>query len=154
MVGRMNQSMKMKSLSLLVALLCFFSITQAQSAAALAKLNQRFNLEQLAEMQQNTHYKYEGLLLFYSSSYLVIDNGQTRPATELEIAALDIDQYNALRSEKSAVSVHDATTGLDLQLLSRADFEKVVLAHLSEGDASAYLAYKAAALSTQGKTNE
>lgn len=144
----------MKSLSLLAVLLCLFSIMQAQSAAALAKLNQRYNHEQLAEIQQKTHFKYEGLLLFYSSSYLVVENGQTRPATEMEIAALDIDQYNSLRSEKSAVAVHDASTGLDLQLLSRVDFEKVVLTQLSEADAEAYLAYKAAALSTQGKTNE
>ena len=150
----MNQGMKTKSLGLLVALLCFCGIAQAQSAAALAKLNSRYNFEQLAEMQQNTRYKYEGLLLFYSASFLVLENGQARPATELEIAALDIDQYNGLRNQKTSVSVHDASIGKDLQLLSRDEFEKVVLAHLSESDAAAYLAYKAAALSTQGKTNE
>lgn len=137
---------------LIAGLMCLFASANAQSTAALEKLQQRLDSEQITEMQRLTNYKYEGMLLFYSSSFLVVDNGQPRAATEAEIRAVDIDQYNALRTETAAVSVHDATLGKDLLLLGRDEFEQVVLGHLSDADAAAYLAYKAQSLSTQGKT--
>jgi hypothetical protein len=139
---------------ILIALFCLMATVQAQSPAALQKLNQKFNVEQLAEMQRLTNYKYEGLLLYYSESFLVSDNGITRAATEQEISAVDIDQYRELRNEKASVAVHDAILGKELVLLSRAAFEKIVLARLSDADATAYLAYKSQALATQGKSTE
>jgi hypothetical protein len=139
---------------LLVFMLMVFGIAQAQSPAALEKLQQRYNADQIAELEQNTHYKYEGLLLFYASSFMVMDNGQARAATEAEIRAVDLNQYNALRQEQQSVSVHDAALGKDLLLLSRDEFEKLVLARLNRADREAYLTYKAEAISLQGKSNQ
>jgi hypothetical protein len=146
--------LKLKCVGLL--LIAFFggaATLQAQSAAALAKLQARYDASQLAEMQTETHYKYIGMLLYYSSSFLVVD-GTQRPATETEIAAVNLDQYASLRSKRDAVIVHDATLGKDLVLLSRDEFEAVVLGHLSIDDIVAYNAYKTAALSIQGKSAE
>lgn len=127
---------------------------RAQSGAALEKVEARYNPAQLADLQAQTHYKYVGLLLYYASSFQIVEHGQPRAATEPEIAALDIDQYASLRTEDRDVTVHDVGTGLDLLLLSRHAFETLVLGVLDDADTAAYLAYKAAALATQGKSTE
>lgn len=117
----------------------------AQSPAALARLEQRYGAEQLADMAQNAHYKYVGLQLFYSSSFLVVENGSPRAASEAEIATMDLDQYHHLRQEGSSVHVPVTEIGKEIVLLSRAEFEAVVLGHYDARDREAYLAYKAQA---------
>ena len=57
-------------------------------------------------------FMYEGLLLFYSSSFLVKEDGVFRPATGSEIAAVDLDQYNASRDELVDVEQHIATVAV------------------------------------------
>ena len=117
----------------------------AQSPAALARLEQRYNPEQLADLAQNAHYKYVGLQLFYSSSWLVVENGSPRAATEAEIAAINLDQYGHLRQEESPVHVPETEIGKEIVLLSRAEFEAVVMGQYDARDRAAYLAYKAQA---------
>lgn len=146
--------MKAKNVCPIVFLLCLFGVLQAQNAAALEKLQHRLNAEQIAEMQSRTHYKYEGMVLFYSSSFLVVDNGQSRAATDAEIQAIDIDQYNSLRNDKENVTVYDEVLRKDVILLSRKAFEAVVLAHLNEFDKKAYLAYVRTASEMALKTNQ
>lgn len=135
---------------LLIALLVFFqALVSAQSAAAVHRVNMQFTVDQLADLQQNGHYKYSGLVLFYSSSFLVSDQGALRAATEEEITVIDLHQYDGVRRVEERVYVHDAQTDLDLVLLSREEFEQVVLEQLSESDRTDYLNYKAAALRDQ-----
>lgn len=129
---------------------CFLVLVSAgaarsQSQAALEKLHQRYSPEVVEDMQVNTHYKYAGLLLYYSSSFLVNDHGQLRAATEEEIAAVDLVQYDRMRSTTDRVGVRDAPVGKELILLGRDEFEQVVMAHLNAVDHAAFLAYKAAA---------
>lgn len=145
--------MKMKKTHLLFSAMVLFGTCYGQNSAALEKLEGRFGRDQIAEMQAHTHHKYEGLLLFYSSSFMVLENGQERAATDAEIRAVDLDQYNHLRQEKMAVVVHDPQLGKDLRLLSRSEFEALVLSRLSETDRAAYLAYRSAAMELGSKHN-
>jgi hypothetical protein len=138
----------------LLMLGCSLATLQAQSPAALEKLQLKYDAAQIADIQQNTHYKYEGLLLYYSSSFLVVDNGQPRAATEDEIRLVNLDQYNAVREAKTSVTVHDAALGHDIVLLGRTAFEAIVVAALSEADLQAYQAYKAAAQGLNAKDNQ
>ncbi|MEO8590999.1 MAG: hypothetical protein ABI432_16595 [Flavobacteriales bacterium] len=128
---------------ILVAVLGMSTAVWSQSQAALDKLLGRYSAEQVEEMQLRAHYKYEGLLLFYSSSFLVLDNGVYRSATEAEIAAVDLDQYIGARAELEDVVVHDADLANDILLRSRQHFEQLVLGQLSADDRAAYLAYRA-----------
>jgi hypothetical protein len=121
----------------------------AQSPAAMQKVAQKYGHEQLADMQQHTHYKYHGLVLFYSSSFMVVENGQARAATEDEISRINLDEYNSQRQTESATTVHDAAIDKDIQLLSRDAFEAVVLGQLNPADKEAYLQYKAQAIASQ-----
>lgn len=148
--------MKLEKVILLCVLLWMAVCTaSAQSPAALARLEQRYSVEQLADMAQNAHYKYIGLQLFYSSSFLVVENGSARAATEAEIAAIDLDQYQHLRQEETNVRVLDTEIGKEILLLSRAEFEGMVLGQYDAHDRAAYLAYKAeaTAVSTPKSTN-
>lgn len=133
----------------LLLILGAWGAAMAQSPAALQKVTQKYGHEQLADMQQHTHYKYQGLLLYYSSSFLVLEDGQARAATEDEIGRINLDEYQGLRQEESAASTYDAAIGKDIQLLSRNEFEAVVLGQLSPVDKEAYLQYKAQAIATQ-----
>lgn len=139
---------------LLVVLMLVYGAANGQSTAALERVQQRFDPGQIADMQLHTQYKYQGWLLFYESSFLVIDSGQSRPATEDEIRQVDLDAHSHLRKVDESVTVHDVTLGKEIVLLSRAQFEQVLLTHLSPTDAEAYLAYKAQAISLQGKNKE
>jgi hypothetical protein len=134
---------KLPALVLLFSLVFAFSGLDAQSDAALQKVNSRYSPEQVADMQSHTSYKYQGLLLFYSHSWLVDHQGQLLAPTESEILTIDIDQYNPMRSESSRVSIHDDATGMDLVLLGRQEFEVLVLSKLNAADKAAYLAQKA-----------
>jgi hypothetical protein len=146
--------MNLKQVGLLV-FVCMAALgIKAQSQAALDKLHQRYTAEQLEDMRLHAHHKYQGLQHYYAASFLVIDNGQPRAATEAEVAAIDIDQYRALRQEKNNVEVHDAMIGKDVVLLSRDAFERVVLDRLDEQDRRDYLAYKAAATDTHSKNQD
>lgn len=128
---------------LLFAVVIGFSRLNAQSDAALQKVNSRYSPEQVADMQSHTSYKFQGLLLFYSHSWLVDHQGQLLAPSESEILAVDIDQFNPLRSENSRISIHDDATGMDLVLLGRQEFEELYLAKLNAADKAAYLAQKA-----------
>lgn len=132
---------------LLFFVLAFLSSSGAlsQSQAALDKLHQRYAPEVVEEIRVNTHYKYAGLLLYYSSSFLVNEHGELRAATEEEIAAVDLRQYDRVRSTTERVAVRDAAVGKELILLGRDEFEQVVLSNLNAVDHAAFLAYKAAA---------
>lgn len=132
---------------LLFSFLVLFSAgaARAQSQAALDKLHERYAPDVVEDIRVNAHYKYTGLLLYYSSSFLVNDHGQLRAATEDEITAVDLDQYDRMRSTTDRVGVRDAAVGKELILLGRDEFEQVVMTHLNAVDHAAFLAYKAAA---------
>lgn len=123
-------------------------VARSQSPAALEKLHQRHGPEVVEEMRVNTHYKYVGSLLYYSSSFLVNEHGQLRHPTEEEIAAVDLGQYDPVRSNTERVDVRDAVLGKELVLLGRDEFEQLVLTNLDDSDRAAFLAYKAAATRT------
>ena len=148
--------MEVRMHRIVVLAICLVSVImlRAQSPAALAKLTQKYGPEQVAEIKQHTHYKYESMLLFYAASFMVVDNGANRAGTEQEIESIDLDAYHTLRQENSNVSVHDAGLGKDIVLLSRYEFEKVVLAQLTEVDKAAYLAYKAQATTGISKSTD
>ena len=57
---------------LLLMVFCFLGLARAQSNAAMQKVQDRYDATQLADLQANTHYKYVGMLLYYSSSFLVV----------------------------------------------------------------------------------
>ena len=103
-------------------------VASAQSQAALDKLAQHYSPAQVEDMIVRTHYKYEALLLFYSASFLVFDDGEFRAANESEIAGVDINHYDGLRMISENVSVQDPDIGRTLLLLSRNAFEPLSLA--------------------------
>lgn len=123
----------------------------AQEQAAMDKMLLRYTPEQVEEMRTRAHYKYEGLLLFYSSSFLVKEDGVFRTATGSEIAAVDLDQYNASRYELVDVVVHDAALGTDILLRSRVHFEELVMGYLNAHDRAAYEVYKSTAQGANAK---
>jgi len=137
----------------LIALLVTGPVVPAwsQSQAALEKVLARYTTEQVEEMRQRANYKYEGLLLFYESSFLVMEDGTYRTATEEEIAAVDLDQYNAARAQLEDVVVHDSSIDRDLLLRSHMHFEELVLGHLNASDRAAYEAYKSSANGVENK---
>lgn len=141
-----------KNRSIGLAFLGFLASTMllAQSPAALAKMQQRYTAEQVEEMRVRGHYKYEGLLLFYGSSFLVEEDGQFRSATEPEILGIDLHAHDALRETKEDVVVFDPLLHKQVLLLSRSRFEELVIASLSEADRADYIAYKARATSGLG----
>lgn len=118
----------------------------AQSPAALAKLNQRYSPEQVEEMRIRSHYKYAGLLLFYTSSFQVEEGGQFRSANEEEILVIDLHEHDEIRDSKEDVITHDPVLGRQVLLLSRSRFEEMMLDALSIADRADYLAYKSQAL--------
>lgn len=118
----------------------------AQHHAALQRLQQRYTQEQIAELRLHAHYKYAGLLLFYSASFLVEHDGAFIAPNEHEILAVDLHAYDAARTHDADVVVDDAQLGRRVKLLSRRAFEDLVLQGLSPEDRAAYLAYKEAAL--------
>lgn len=132
-----------QSMLLLLLCACVGSFVGAQSPAAMAKLAQKYDVAQLRDLQLQTHYKYESMLLYYAASFHIQELGQVRSPTEDEISRVNLDQYAAQRDERSAVTVYDATLGKNLILMSRQEFERLVLQHLSEFDAKAYQTYKA-----------
>jgi hypothetical protein len=141
--------MDRRSFLLIVFLIVFPALVSAQSAAAVQKVNELFTPEQLADMQEHTHYKYVGLVLYHSSSFLVSDKAGLRSATEEEITAIDLLQYAQARRAAERVIVHDVVLDKDLVLLGRDEFEALVMDRLNEADRIAYLAYKSASLSDQ-----
>ncbi len=118
----------------------------AQSAAALQKLESRYGPEQVEEMRVDAHYRYMGMLVYYSSSFLVNDGGQLRAATEEEITKVDLPHYDALRSVTGRVTVQDEDLRKEIVLLGRDELEQVMLQQLNAEDAAAYLAYKTTSL--------
>ena len=140
---------RLLSLVLLVGTPCAGLVAQEQ--AAMDKLLLRYTPEQVEEMRMRAHYKYEGLLLFYSSSFLVKEDAVFRTATGSEIAAVGLDQYNATRDELVDVVVHDATLDTDILLRSRVHFEELVMGHLNAHDRAAYAAYESGAQGANAK---
>lgn len=141
LLGAMWNTQTFMSIPLLLAPV----VGNAQSEAALGKLQQRYTAAQLADLEANGHYKYVGLLLFYAASFEVEDQGQFHPPTEAEIAAIDLHAHDALRQEDADVVVLDAPLGKPVLLYSRKRSEEVLLAALNNADRAAYLAYKAGA---------
>lgn len=117
----------------------------AQSPAAMQRVESRYAPEQIEEMRSQAHYKYAGLVLFYSRSFLVLDD-QPRHPSEEEIAIIDLNAYDPVRQVSGRVTVQDPILGKSIILLARDEFEQVVLDELSEVDRAAYLNYKDAAL--------
>ncbi|MBK8498745.1 MAG: hypothetical protein IPL52_08005 [Flavobacteriales bacterium] len=136
--------MNLKSVVAVLALVV--SQASAQSPAGVQRVHARYSQEQIADMQLRAPYKYNGLVLFYSSSFLVIEEDALRPASEEEIAIIDLHQHDAIRRVGERVRVFDPLLGKGIVLLGRDEFEQVVLSNLSEPDRVAYLNYKAAAL--------
>lgn len=118
----------------------------AQQDAALQKVQSRYTAEQIDDLRQHGHHKYQGLLLFYGSSFLVQEGLEFREATEEEILMVDLHVHDNARLESEDAIVEDAATGKRLLLFSRDRFETMVLASLSVADRHAYLTCKAAAL--------
>jgi hypothetical protein len=135
---------------LLLFVVVFASVARSQDPVAEQKLHARYSAEQIADMQVNAHHKYVGLLLYYASSFLVSDGAAYRAPTELEVAAVDLHQFDALRQAQESVVVFDPITGLYLKLLSRDQFEQVVLSHLDAPDRTSYLEHKSAQLGDAG----
>lgn len=113
-------------------------------------MQQRYTAEQIADMREHGHYKYAGLLLFYSASFQVEHDGAFRPPMDEEVLAIDLHAHDGARSAEIDVVVEDASLGRRVKLLSRRAFEDLVLERLSAEDRAAYLAYRAAALASQG----
>lgn len=114
----------------------------AQSEASLQRLRQRYSDDQIAEIRQNARYKYEGLLLFYGSSFEVEDHDEFRAAEESEVLAIDIHAHDQVRSITESVIVDDPILQRRIKLLSRSAFEQLLLDHLGPEDRAAYLDYK------------
>ena len=134
-----------------IILLVVMSITAslpawAQGTAALGQLLAHHTEEEVDQMRQNAHYRYDGELLFYSASFVIEENGQERPATEEEIAGIDLHAYDGIRMDDQRTGVHDPLIGQHVVLLGRGEFERLVLHGLSEADRAAFLAYKDAVL--------
>jgi hypothetical protein len=118
----------------------------AQSPAALGQLVAHHTEDEVDQMRQNVHYRYEGELLFYSASFLIEEDGEERPATEAEIAGIDLHAYDGIRMNDQRTGVHDPLIDQHVVLLGRGEFERLVLLNLNEADRAAFLAYKDAVL--------
>ncbi|MBL0126563.1 MAG: hypothetical protein IPP83_03700 [Flavobacteriales bacterium] len=134
-----------RTIATCILVLVLVVVGHAQGPAALEKLRERYTEDQLNELRENTHYKYVGLLLFYDSSFKVLENGTYRAATENEIALVDLHQYDGMRRPNENILVDDAQLGKGILLLGRAQFRSVVLARSDAADRAAFLAYEAAA---------
>ncbi|MBK7945769.1 MAG: hypothetical protein IPJ85_10865 [Flavobacteriales bacterium] len=124
---------------------------QCDSDAARAKVRERFSETQIADMRVNGHYKYMGLLLFYASSFEVKDEYGFRPASEQEIAQVDLHAHDGARRLEESVEVLDEQLQRVIRLLSRQAFEQLVMERYSDADRAAYLAYKASMLHAGSK---
>ena len=131
---------------LVVLLAMALGSAYAQSPAALGQLLAHHTEAEVDQMRQNVHYRYEGELLFYSSSFLVEENGEERPATEEEIAGIDLHAYDGIRMNDQRTGVHDPLIDQHVVLLGRGEFERLVLHGLNEADRAAFLANKDAVL--------
>lgn len=118
-------------------------LLSAQSEAAINQLRARYTAEQLTELQERSHFKYVGLLLYYSASFQVVDNGHHRAPSEAEIAQIDLHAYDALRHATNDVTVMDPQLGTPVLLFSRARFETLLLGELDATDRAHYMAQKA-----------
>lgn len=119
----------------------------AQQQEALGKLRQRYSEQQIQDLRLNGHHKFVGLLLFYSASFEVIDQGVHRRPTPEEIEMIDLHQFDSLRTEKEDVAVFGQVIGKQVVLFSRDRFETLLLSELNAEDRSAYLVDKSRALS-------
>lgn len=132
---------------LLTALLVMASLPAwSQGSAAMDQLRAHHTAAEVDQMQQDAHYRYEGELLFYSSSFVIEDNGLERSATEEEIAGIDLHAYDGIRMQEQQTAVHDPLIDKHVVLLGRNEFEQLLLQRLSEVDGDAYRAYKQSAL--------
>ena len=124
---------------LLVSVLLCATSAQGQMHAALSKLLEHHSTAEVEHMRQATHYRYIAELTFYSSSFLVLQDGMERAATAEEIMAIDLHQYEAVRSGEHRVVVNDPDLQATVILLSRAEFEALLLARWDRADREAYL---------------
>lgn len=115
----------------------------SQSRAAFEQLLARHTEDEVRMMREEVHYRYVGELLYFSGSFLVEEElGELRAATETEIATIDLSMHESLRLPDERVGVHDPLINKHVVLLSRDEFEQLVLGQLSEADRAAYLAAK------------
>jgi hypothetical protein len=134
--------MRIDHVVLVVALAGWYGPASCQSQAALDQLLAHHAAADVAVMQNEAHFRYEGELLFYAESFLIEENGLQRAATEAEIATIDLHAYDGVRLEGMRTGVHDPLLDKHVVLLSKLEFEQVVLGRLSHADRDAYLAYK------------
>ena len=118
----------------------------AQSPAALGQLLAHHSEAEVAQMRQQAHFRYEGELLFYAASFLIEEDGLERPATEAEIAAIDLHVYDGIRMEAQRTGAHDPLIDKHIILLGRNEFERLVLGSLDMADREAFMANKNAVL--------
>ena len=119
---------------------------RAQSPAALGQLLAHHALEDVEQMRQQAHFRYEGELLFYAASFLIEEGGLERVATEEEIATIDLHAYDGIRMEAQRTGAHDPLIDKHIILLGRNEFERLVLRELDVADREAFRAYKSALL--------
>lgn len=133
----------MWSARLVLLPLVLISVVALAQDAALLKMRSRYTADQIDDLRQNGHFKYEGLLLFYGRSFKVQEGLEFREPTDQEILAVNLHFHDAQRAQAEDVLVEDPAIGRRLLLFSRDRFEALVLNSLSEPDRQAYLAYKA-----------
>jgi hypothetical protein len=106
---------------IIFAMICtlwlYAGVANAQSPAALANMEKLYSAEHLQEMQNQDPAKYHSMVWYMAHSFLVVDQGGARPATETEISAIQIKQYDHLRTADQRVTVEDKATGISLVLL-------------------------------------
>ena len=121
---------------------CACAPAWAQVRAALEQLRAHHTEAELDQMMQQGHYRYTGELLFYSSSFLVEENGVERAATEDEILGIDLHAYDGIRMVDQRTGAQDPLIDKHIILLSRNEFEALVLDRLDVADSLAYMANK------------
>lgn len=131
---------------LLVSAFAVIVPAHAQGHAAMERMLAHHGAEEVGQMRQDAHYRYHGELLFYSASFLVEENDVERAATEEEIRNIDLHAYDGIRMVDHRTAVQDPLIDKHVILLSRNEFEAIVLQQLSAEDLEAFMASKNAAL--------
>jgi hypothetical protein len=139
------------SLSIVVGFWC--TKGHAQNAA-IEKIASKLTASQFADLQNNTPYKYQGMLMFYTDSWFISEQGVLRNPTEQEIRTIDIDRFTPARLQDQRTTVSDNQSGLTLVLMGKDEFEQLYMGRLSSTDLQAYLAYKSSLENTHLKSSK
>jgi|NOAtaT_7_FD_contig_71_572556_length_502_multi_2_in_0_out_0_1 hypothetical protein len=139
------------SLSIVVGFWC--AKGHAQNAA-IEKIANKLTEAQFVDLQSNTPYKYQGMLMFYSDSWFISEQGVLRAPTEQEIRTVDIDRFTAARLQDQRTTVYDDLSGLTMVLMGKDEFEQLYMGRLNPTDLQAYLAYKSSLENTHLKSSK